>query len=96
MSFVGMAIEGFFSPRSKYSMTDLVLAAVMPPLIIAIGTFFGSKIVVGAYLYFLHWVFLLTGMRMGRKGIVTGWIIGTVLMVISLPIVAVELYPSLS
>ncbi len=96
MSFIGLAIEGFLSPGAKYSITDLVLGALLPPLIVATGALIGSKLMVGIYLYFLHWVILFTGMRSGRKGIVTGWIIGTILMILSLPIVALELYPSLS
>ena len=65
-------------------------------MIMVVGALSGSKLMVGIYLYFFHWVILFTGMRRGRRGFVTGWIIGTILMVLSLPIVALELYPSLS
>ena len=93
---VGYAIEGALSPEASHSRFDVALGVLIPPTMMVLGVLLSSKLVVGIYLYFLHWMLLLVSMRVGKRGIAIGWVVGTVLMVLSLPLVAIELYPSLS
>ncbi len=74
----------------------MALGVAIPPIVMIIGSLLGSKILIGLYLYIVHWLVLLFGMGMGLRGIVAGWIIGTVLMILSLPYVAINLVPGLA
>ncbi len=89
---VGRALEGLTSKDAKFSKSQVVVGTLTPPGIMAIAIFLDSKIIVGLYLYLFHWLFLLTSMRFGLRGVALGWLLGTALMIFMLPLVAIEVF----